>query len=151
MDPLTIKTGDWVQVQVKIDANGSASQPGVYLNPSKVAFFKPGEEITSSASGVEAFGGVAPAGSEAAPGGTDAFAGTPPAPSGAAAIPQAPAVTPTTQAPPAPAHDYVANPTGVAPPAPPAEAKTYVVQGQPCTREQLLGWGWTEAQIAALP
>ena len=131
-----IKPGDYCRVLLQVRGNGPVSQsPGIYVNPVLFELTRAGIEIvlSSGPSAVDAFGGAAPV-----------------LPAGALVdkAVAAPAPVPV-PAPLAPAHDFLNGP-GVAPPPPPAAPKVYTVQGQQYTAAQLLGFGWSQAQIDAL-
>jgi len=137
-----IKVGDYIRVLVQVKANGSSAQPaktpGVYLNPTKVELYSPGQAIVldGGMSAAEAF--AAPA--QLPPGALVDTAIATPAP--VSTTPTPPAVAPA-----APATDFL-NP---APPPPAAAApKLYNVNGQQYTAAQLLAAKWTQAQIDAL-
>ena len=59
-----IKRGDYVRVYGSVRANGSATRPGLYLNPSMVELIGHGEPITTGPDAATVFGGapVAPVG-----------------------------------------------------------------------------------------
>lgn len=137
-DPI-IKRGHYVQVHGSVKGNGSAQSPGVYLNLSIICWDAYGPEITTTLDATQV-----------------GF--------GQGALPQTASATPVSTgtgfnpAQPAPAHDLV-NPAtvgaAVPPPPPPAPApvaeESYLVNGQPYTKSQLLAMpGWTEAHLAGL-
>lgn len=163
-DPEAIKRGYFIRIYGNIVDNASQQKPGIILNPNMVELVAYGEVLSSGPDGATIFGG-APA-ATLPPGATT----TPPAPAaqiaqpsvpGAPAIPQTPAAiapapaistpSPVSAPPPAnvqPAPDFL-NP---APPAPVAAPVVELIeyQGQKYTREQLLGFGWTNEQINAV-
>lgn len=161
-----VKPGYFVQVYGSVDGNGSAQQPGVFLNHGMVALSAYGTEINlgADASTVGFGAGAAlPAGASAAPL-TQAFnpappaAAVPPAPMpGAPAIPGA---APSLPAPPipgsvpaptavAPAPGFLAPPPPLAapaaPPAAPVRQMTAAAGG--VSYEDHIKAGWTDALL----
>lgn len=134
-----VKLGDFFQVQFDICGNGSAQQPGVYLNPIMYCFAGYGAEIVKvgAANPDEAGFGQAPlpAGASATPiGGMPTGAAVPPPVQGAVN-------------PPPPATDLV-QPQVPPPPAPPVAEPSYSYGGATKTLSQwLVTPGWTEALI----
>jgi len=159
VDPNMIKRGYYVRVYGSVKGNGSAQQPGVFLNHSMVELVGYGEEIFTGPSGDQVFGGTPvalPVGASATP-----LASATPAPVGMAPAPVvAPAPVAVAPAPVAPA---VPTPAAVAPapavpgaiaPAPefldPGEQKVNA-NGTVYTINQLKTAGWSDEQIAPLP
>jgi hypothetical protein len=99
-----IKCGDYVQVQLGIEAHGAIGQgkAGLYLNPNAVMFAGYGKEIINTPSGEQIFGATPP-----------------PLPPGASAIPLAPVGMPAPAAPVSPAFPPM-YPTAPAYPSSPA-------------------------------
>lgn len=129
-DPAEIKTGDYCWVLIHVvpnNLNGPVESPGVYLNPYGFSMMRKGEEIVTGANPAAIF----------------ANASAPSLPVGIPPAPVAPPVTP----PDAPNMNFL-NPPPAPPPPPPPEP-SYLVQGQVYTKSQLLGFKWTEEQIAA--
>ena len=123
-DPKSIKTGDYIRVNFNVASNGSASKPGLFLNPNLVEFIAYGTEISV---GIDAAAIIA-----ANPVGQ--------LPPGATVTPSAPPATtppppPATTTPPPPATDFL---------------KMYTYNGVAYTKDQLLASGWQEAQIEKL-
>lgn len=142
--PLTegdeIKRGYYVQLNAKVDPNGSAQQPGVYITPSMLCMIAYGQEIYTGPNVDEAgFGptGALPAGASTMPIGGTAPTGT--------------TETKTVE----PAHDLAAGPGGdeVPPPLddvtpPPADDPILVYQGKEKPRSAWLAMpGWSEAMV----
>ncbi len=123
-DENEIKCGDYGHPYIEVKSNNATGtkKPGIYINPELFALSRAGQLIVSGGPDASAVFAGLPGGAGAAP----------------APVPQA-APTPAPSAPPPPpAHDLVQ------PPAP----EKYLVQGNEYTKEQLIGFGWTEAQIA---
>ena len=147
----SVKKGDYYYVAASTKFNGAATvktNAGMYQNLEGLMYAGPGEEIISEGSfnASNAFAGVQ--GATVQGGG----AATPPTPQAQAApTPQAQAA-PTVQ----PAHDLVQPQTpgnAEAPPVltPEPVEESYIVNGKPYTRSQLLAMpGWTEAHLASL-
>jgi len=127
-DPKDVKRGDYIRIAGSVAGNGSKQQPGVFLNHSLVEFIGHGEEIVTGPDAAAVFG--------AKP--------VTQLPAGASATPTAPPTTNAAMAPVQP-HPCVMNPPVA--PAPAAEAN-YNVEGTVYTHSQLLGFGWSEEQIA---
>lgn len=172
-----VKPGYFIQVFGSVDGNGSAQQPGVFLNHSLVAFAAYGPEINlgadASAVGFGA-GAALPAGASAAPL-TQAFnpappaAGVPAAPMpgvpaipgaapympappmpGSAAAPGVPGVPGVPPMPPtmvAPAPGFLAPPP--APPAPAAPVRQMTPAAGGVSYEDHIKAGWTDALLVA--
>lgn len=144
-----VKCGDYVRVSGMLGPNGIAQNPGLYVNPSFVQFSHQGEEIMRGMDAATAFGGAAlpppPQGANTNPGPSlqslDVAQGNPTAPAPVTSTPSPVAAAPT--APVTPAHDFL-NP-------PVTEVEKFAYQGVEYTREQLRGFGWTDAQIDPLP
>ena len=126
--PESIKPGYFIQVNGSVAGNGSQSQPGVFLNHSKVAFAAFGPEIvfTSDVSAAGFGGAPLPAGASAVP-----LGGFAPPPSAAPAPVSAPA---------APAPQFLQPP-----PAAPAHQMTALANG--VTYEAMIAAGWDDAQL----
>ena len=157
MDPAAIKTGYFVQVALTCAPNDDANRnPGVYLNPSLVAFQAYGEEILFGPDPTAVGFGQniqLPAGASAAPIGNMTATGTPPPPATQAAPPPPAAPAPVAVQ---PHPTIVPAPNAAAPPPPPATpaapaAKTLQMTpkagGQ--TAEAYRGAGWTDEQMVA--
>ena len=142
-----IKRGDYAQVLIKAKDNAPSESPGVYLNPELVNLVGPGVEIVGEnhVDAATAFGAsvaTMPAGAQVDP--TRAATGMAPAPQAQ------PMTTPAAQAQP------MATPTPTpAPQVQPApdflQPVVYMNGGNQYTKEQLEGFDWTPAQIAACP
>lgn len=166
-----IKPGDYCRVLINCRGNNPTQSPGVYLNPTLFELSRAGIEIIldSGPSAADAFGGtvaqlpqnaqVDPNATAPAVPATPATPGAPAAPAQTPAAPAAPATAPAAPGAPAPAVQPATDilQPGTAPAAPPAPAapaptapKTYNVQGQNYTAEQLKASGWSDEQIAAL-
>ena len=152
--PDAIKPGYYVQISGSVEGNGSAQQPGVYLNHNMIALSAYGEEIV--------FG----------PDASEAGFGTGPLPAGASAVPLGgftpPAATPVPGAgmpPPAilPPVRPMATPAPVMPalpPVPPAPAFLQVPPPAPAhemlpaangiTYEAYRAAGWTDANLVQM-
>lgn len=89
--PEAVKLGYHVQVSGNVSGNGSAQQPGVYLNHNMVLFIRPDAEIVVGPDAASAFAGAAV--SQALPGATAMPFAAPQAPV-AAVPPAAPALAP---------------------------------------------------------
>lgn len=175
-DKNEIKTGDYVRASFNVTGNnikGPTESPGVYLNPVMIEISRAGIAIVSAnaPSATAAFGATAPE----IPAGalidnsvvTPAAAPAPAVAAQTAVVTPAPAVaaqtavvTPTVQtAVVTPAHDLVQpqpTPGAVVTPPPviaaPVVEESYIVDGKPFTKTQLLAMpGWTEAHLANLP
>jgi hypothetical protein len=147
VDATRLKRGDYIRAYVSVAANGSALQPGVYLNPNMVEIVGYGEAIASGPSGDDVFGtapAALPAGASATP-----LAGAPIATGGPAMVTPgvvAPPVTPVVVAPPVavqPAPDFL---TPQAPAGVQLTAKA-VAEGQ--THAMLTAAGWTDELMRA--
>lgn len=162
-----VKAGYFVQVQGNVDGNGSASQPGVYLNHQTVAFRAYGQEIVFGPSVAEAGFGAAPlpAGASAVP-----LASANPMPAAVpAAPPTAPVATPAHTAsvtPPPPPVPVTPNtqflqvpvaagiatvpappvPTSVTPVSP---SKTMTAKAGGASYESFIAGGWDDARMIA--
>ena len=141
IEPDAVKLGYFIQVNGDVEGNGSAQQPGVYLNHSMVALSAYGPEISIG------------------PDASTAGFGTAPLPAGAMATPPAsfaPPVTPASFTPPVPAPSAPVapmippNPAFLAvPPTPPAPAHVMLVPAGGATYEQMIAAGWTDALLVA--
>ena len=172
-DPEAIKRGYFIRVYGNVVDNASQQKPGIILNPNMVELVAYGEVLSSGPDGATIFGGAPaaslPPGASATPlAPTTTIAqpspvATAPAPAistpnpvsapafVAAAVAQPAAAVPVTAAP-----DFLNPPTpAAATPPPPAPAagivEKFETNGAAYTREQLLGYGWNDAQIDALP
>lgn len=137
-DKDAVNLGDYIEVFANVADNGSAQQPGVYLNHSMVCFRGYGERIVVGPNPDDVgFGASAlPPGASTVPTGA-AFAPPPAAPAPAYAAPPVPA--------PAPSIPVAPNAAFMAPPAPPARVMLPAAQG--ATYEQLIANGWTDALL----
>jgi len=152
IDPESIKPGYFIQVNGSVQGNGSAQQPGVYLNHSMVALAAYGPEIVYGPDASEAgFGGAPlPAGATTTPVG--GFA-PPAAPMPGGMPPPMVAPVPGGMPPPMAAPVPAAAPVPMAPPAPQflqppaAPARTMTAQANGATYEQMIAAGWTDAQL----
>lgn len=144
-DPNLIKRGYYVKIFGTVKGNGSAQNPGVFINTNMILMEKVGEEIFSGPDAETVFGGGA---ATMPPPGT-----VPPAIPPAAVPP--PIAQPPIAPPVTPAPDFANGPGAVPPaappPLPPAAEKTYNINGVVHSHSQLIAAGWSEAQIAALP
>lgn len=143
--PDAVKCGYWVQVSGNVAGNGSAQQPGVYLNHGMVLFVKPDTEIRNGPDAATAFAGAAV--SAALPG-VGAVAPLPFTPPVAPAAPVAVVPNPAFLAPPAAVPLPV--PMGLPVPpvpvaAPPARVMTAKAQG--ATYESMVAVGWTDETL----
>jgi hypothetical protein len=134
-NPKQFKRGDYGRVVFDTRDNrvngADAQTPGVYVNPVFFAFVEAGQEIKGAApDAAAAFG---------APAATQAPTAT-----------QAPAATPAPVATPAPT-DIQPVPGFADGPAAPVEKSYRHQNGQVYTESQLRGYGFNDAQIAALP
>lgn len=155
-DKNEVKTGDYVRASFNVTGNnvkGPVESPGMYINPVMLELSRAGIAIVSAnaPSASAAFGEVAPVVPANAL--VDNSVATPTAQPTAQVQPQ-----PTAQV--QPAHDLVQpQPTpgaNVTPPpvvtAPPVVEESYIVDGKPFTKTQLLAMpGWTEAHLTNLP
>jgi len=163
-DPESVKAGYFVRVYVNVAGNETPENPGIYINPSMVEMIAYGDEIVVGPDGAAVFGGAPvanlPAGASATPIAPTTTLAAPgaPAPMGAPAATPAPVGAPVgappaaaapLHQPPSPAAEI---PMGATPPPTPAPdfMNVYTVEGQTYTKQQLLGFGWTEAQISGL-
>ena len=158
-DPSLVKRGYYIRIAGSVVDNRPSQTPGIYLNINGVQFCGYGEEIRTGLSGEDMFGSSPinqlPPGASA----------TPPAPENA---PPTGASDPGTQPnnPPGSVPGAVsgapnASPVGgagvqpvpgfVAPPSNTTQETKHNVNGTVYTRSQLIGFGWTEAQINATP
>lgn len=142
VEPGAVQCGYYIQVYAEIKSNESTQSPGMYLNPSLVAFNAYGTPIVRKGSGPDAstvgFGqSSAPAGAMATP-----PAGLPPiaAPLTPPVAPVVPVAAPPVAVPP-PA------PAILQPPAPPARQLTAKANG--ASYEQLIAAGWTDDLLRA--
>jgi len=138
--PGLIKCGDYVQVQFEYSSNTSDVKPGMYCTPVLVCFTRPGEKIERGVPIDPTAAGFAQG--EALPGtATPASTGfAAPAPSSVAAAPAPGAI--------APVAGFNNGTAGMAPPPPPAVPEQRRLQdGRIVTRDELIGWNWTPAQI----
>lgn len=153
-----VKRGYYIRIYGSVKGNGSAQQPGVFLNHSMVELVGYGEEIVTGPSG-DAIFGQAPAALPAGASATPLAPQTPIAQATAAApVAAAPVAQPAAQAAaPAPstvqpAPDFLNGPaTPATPAAPVAEVKFLDANGAAWTEAQLLAAGYQPAQIQALP
>ena len=161
-DENAVKCGDYYMISIECADNTNkgapAKTPGVYMNPKASVFIRSGVEIVGAGSvdAQQLFGGVVIEGAEqpmmSAPQSQPLQAQHAPV-AQAAPTPQASATpAPSVQ----PAHDLVQPQTpgnAEAPPvlAPEPVEESYIVNGKPYTRSQLLAMpGWTEAHLAGL-
>lgn len=176
-NPELVKRGYYVRIYGSVKGNGSAQQPGVYLNHSMVELVGYGEEIVTGPSGDAIFGATPaaalPPGASATPlapqtpiAQQPAQAAAPVATPQPAAQPVAtpqPAAQPAQAATPAPSNvqpapDFLNGPAA-APAAPaqpaaapaPVEVKRLDANGNAFTEAQLAGAGYTPEMIAAMP
>ena len=151
VDANAIKNGDYCNVVLQVGGNFAQSR-GMYLNPHIFVLTRAGEAIASGTSGPSAAAFFGGAGAAPAPLATPAATAAAPviAPPAVTTAPPVAIVVPPAAAPIAPAPDFLNNAAGMAPP-PAAPAESYNVNGETCTKEQLLAGGWNEAQIAVLP
>jgi hypothetical protein len=173
-----IKCGDYCRVLIGVKSNKPSQSPGVYINPTLFELSRAGQRIVTGdgPDAATAFGGSAPVlpangqydsavaeepryivngveytvaqlraarWTEAQIAAAVPVAAPPSAPAPAAPAPVVP--PPSAPAPSAPAMDFLQ------PPAAPVATVQYFIQGQVYTREQLVGFGWTEQQIALSP
>lgn len=132
-EPGAVKLGYYVQVNADVGANGSQSQPGVYINHRMVALSGYGPEIVvgPDATSVGFGGGALPPGASAVP--LAAMPAPPvPAPAPAPAVAAPPVVMP------APNPAFLMPPPPAAPVVPRMTAKA-----AGATYEQLIAAGWT--------
>lgn len=145
-----IKRGYYVQLNAKVDPNGSAQQPGVYITPSMICMIAYGEEIYSGPNADDAgFGmnGALPSGASLTPVGGVAPTGGQPA--------QQPPVQPAQQPAVQPAHDLANGPgAAITPPPldevtpPPVDDPVLTYNGQQRKKSEWLAMpGWTEAMV----
>jgi hypothetical protein len=157
-NPEEIKPGYFIRAYIGIKGNGESGKSGVYLNLYSIQKIAIGEEIIFQSSGEEVFKNspitALPAGASISPVTMPHNAGI-----FAASIPAG--VTPPTIPNIPPAHDFLTPKPGmmsapvVLPPPPPAAPVPppikYAVSGSTYIAEELKGFGWSDAQIAALP
>lgn len=143
-----VKPGYYIQIRGSVSGNGSASQPGIYLNHDKVALAGFGPEIrTGEDVGQAGFGkGVdLPAGASRVPVGGMAE-GAAPAPAPVVAPPVA-APAPVAVAP-HPGFLTAAPPPPVAaPPAAPVPERVMLAAAGGVTYEAFIASGWTDALL----
>lgn len=152
VDPASIKLGHYIEVLGTVDGNGSAQQPGVYINHSMVAHSGFGPEIYVGPDPSQVgFGQAAlPAGASSTPVSSLATPGTPPSPG----VP----ATPATPTPPAPSTPVVTQPhtpvvtqphTAIlaGPPAPAGRVMLPAAQG--FSYESYVAKGWSDDQLIA--
>lgn len=166
-DPDSIKKGYFIRIYGHIRGNGSMQQPGIFLNHSMVELVAFGDVISSGPDGSAVFGG-APVGALPPGASTTPLAPTTTIAQGIPGVQQAaviPGVIPGVQQaaviPGAvgaqgipgvqPAPDFLNGPAAVQAPVtpPPPAVEQFSVQGNVYTREQLLGFGWSNDQINA--
>jgi hypothetical protein len=140
--PGLIKCGDYVQVQFEYTSNTSDKKPGMYCTPTMVCFTRAGDKIEQGVPLNPTAAGFAQG--EALPGtATPASTGfAAPAPSSVAAAPAPGAI--------APVAGFNNGTAGMAPPPPPAAPvpeQRRLQDGRIVTRDELIGWNWTPAQI----
>lgn len=159
----SIKNGYYVQVAGNVAANGSANQPGVYLNHQMVALSAYGAEIVSGPDASQVGfgqGTTLPAGASATPVGGMAATGaapTPPVPATPAAAAPAAPVPPAHGA--APPYNAIlgagaaaaapAPPPPAAPPAPVAAGRQMTAAANGLTYEQYIASGWNDDMLRA--
>jgi len=153
-DASSVQRGYYIRIYGSVRGNDSTQRPGVYLNASLVEFIAYGKVIQSGPDGAAIFGGAPAVG--ALPAGASA---TPLAPTHTIAPqgqpqgqPQVGYVAPqpiAQNAAPAPATDFLNGPSAA--PAPPAEPKYLDSNGGAFTEAQLVNYGYTVAQVHALP
>ena len=178
-EPEAVKCGYFVQVAFSVDGNGQQNNPGVYLNPSMVAFRAYGPEIVFGPNVEDAgFGAAAlPAGASLTPPAASTMPAAPPAAGASPALPPAPPVPPMQPAaaapPPVPVYpqsSFVQMPPpgapssvgNAAPPSPPAgipapppsaipasPSKRMTPAANGVTYEAYTAAGWTDAQLIA--
>ena len=155
-DPNMIKKGYYVRVYGTVKGNGSAQQPGVFLNHRMVELIGYGEEIITGPDGKQIFGAAPvamPAGASATPLAPSATIAQP-GPGVPAAGVAAPAIPPQQPGPGAAAAGMAAPPAAVTPAYDfinPPEVKYQTSDGGAWTQAQLIAAGYAEAQIQALP
>ncbi len=135
-----IKPGYFIQISGAVEGNGSAQQPGVYLNHNMIALSAYGEEIEFGPDASEAGFGASPlpAGASAVPlGGFTPPAAPVPSAGGLVAPPVA-----ASAAPPAPAF------LQVPPPAAPAHVMLPAAKG--IAYEAYITAGWTDATLVQM-
>lgn len=147
--PEAIELGHFVQVNLSCDPNGSAQQPGIYLNPEMVCRVAYGPRITLGTQidvKQAGFGGQPlPAGaSTTPPAGYSPPVPTPTVPAAAAVPPVPAAVPPVPAAAAVPPVPY--PPITSVPAAPVARAMSAKAGG--ATYEQLIAAGWTDVTLA---
>ena len=158
IDPAQLKRGFYIRAYITPRANGSAANPGVYLNPSMVEIVGYGPEIIGGPSGQEVFGGAPVANLPVGASATPVASATPPSPGapttpalpGTPAAPTTPALpgTPATP-PPAPAPDFLNGPVVVPPTGPGAPTREMTPAAQGATYEQMIAAGWTDETLIA--
>lgn len=171
--PDAVKPGYWVQAAGNVSGNGSAQQPGIYLNHSGVLFIREDKVIVMGPDAATMFAGAAvsaalpggaPAMPFAAPGAPAALPGVPvayPGAPGPAAMPAAPVAAPVMPAAPvmvAPNPAFLAIPVPGAPalppqpamPAPPVPAEPVLTPAGAATGHsyaQFRSAGWSDLQM----
>lgn len=146
VDPASIKLGHYIEVLCTVDGNGSAQQPGIYINHAFVAHsgFGPEIYVGPDPSSVGFGQSALPPGASSTP----APAMTPPTAPGAAPTPPAAPMPPAAAAvaaPPVPVPTVPHTAILAGPPAPPARVMLPKAQG--ASYEALLGAGWTDALL----
>lgn len=136
-----VSLGDYVQVYLNADGNGSAQQPGVYLNPSIVAFSAYGDRIIVGPDPKDIGFGAAslPAGASLVPKG--ALASVPQV-AALVASPSIPAPQPAA----APHYGILTPPAPTLPAAPPVTREMTAAAGG-ASYDQLIAAGWTDATL----
>jgi hypothetical protein len=159
-----VKPGYWVQISGNCAGNGSASQPGVYVNHGMVLFVRPDTEISFGPDAATAFAGAAvsaplPGVAAAAPMPfVPAVPGVPALPAAAAMVPPPGLPAPVLVAPNPAVLAVPAVPAAAALPVPPTvpavpvapavgPIPTTKLVGSGISYEQMLGAGWTEQTL----
>lgn len=144
-EPGVVKMGYYIQVSGSVAGNGSANQPGVFLNHNMVAMAAYGPEIAVGPDPTSVGFGQAPlpAGASATPIGALSLAAEPVG----GRVASAPAPVPT-----APHPAILAPPAAAAPPPPPPPppappARVMLPTAGGATYEQLIGAGWTDTLL----
>jgi len=157
-----IKRGDYCRLFLSVKGNAPSESPGVYINVSMFELYQAGIEIVGEnapdASQFAASAAQLPAGAlidtnvaADVPGVAPVVGAVPGlAPPAAVVAPAPDFLNPPVPAAPVAAVPVVGAPApGLVPPV--AQVVRYLVEGVAYTSEQLTGFGWSAAQIAALP
>ena len=146
VDPNQLKRGYYIRAYLTVKANGDATYPGIYLNPSMVEVVAFGEEIQVGPDGGAVFGGdpaATPAGASATPmAGVPIVQAVPPV-----AVP--PVAVPPVAVPPVAVPPVAVPPVAVTPAENFLKPKVMTPKAAGATYESFVAQGWTDADMIA--